>query len=374
MSFPMKYLPRIATAFAALSLLASCAALAHEGHDHGGAPGAENVVTGPVTLSEEAIKNLGVQTVEANLAPLQRSTEMVARIQGLPERLAKITPRAEGRVAEILVKLGDAVKAGQPLLRFEPLTVGNPPVVLKAPIGGYVIRQDASLGQSLTPESVLMEVADYSQVLARGMTFESADLALIQPGQPARVRLDVFPNESFEGKVQRLDVGLEPDSRTFDVYVLLENPELKLRPNMLASVVLGLGEAQDVLAVPQRALLGDTGNLFVFVQDGATFERRNVVLGMRAGDQVEILEGVLPGDMVVTQGNYQLQFATAAPKKDAAKEGGARPTAEEHSHEGVDGIVEVLTRKSAQLPLWAWMLGAFALGGFVFGFLFRRTA
>jgi hypothetical protein len=53
---------------------------------------------------------------------------------------------------------------------------------------------------------------------------------------------------------------------------------------------------------------GDLGNLFVFVRDGNSFERRNVVIGMKAGDQVEIVEGLLPGDLVVTEGHYQLQF------------------------------------------------------------------
>ena len=96
--------------------------------------------------------------------------------------------------------------------------------------------------------------------------------------------------------------------------MLLDNPELQLRPNMQASVSIAIGEAQEVLAVPQRAVLGDLGNLFVFVRDGNTFERRNVVVGMKAGDQVEIVEGVLPGDNVVTEGNYQLQFATTTAK------------------------------------------------------------
>ena len=112
---------------------------------------------------------------------------MAARIEGLPERQAKISARAEGRVAEIMVKLGDRVTTGQPLLRFDPLAVGNPPVLLKAPIDGFVVRQDASIGQALRPDTVLMEVADYSQVLARATTFESPDLSLIKVGDPARV-------------------------------------------------------------------------------------------------------------------------------------------------------------------------------------------
>ncbi|MFN2508100.1 MAG: efflux RND transporter periplasmic adaptor subunit [Chthoniobacterales bacterium] len=336
--------------------------LAHEGHVHG--PGeTEAAATGPVVLTDEAIKNLGVQTVEATLAPLQRAIAMIGRIEGLPERLAKIAPRAEGRVAEILVKLGDRIAAGQPVLRFEPRTVGNPPVILNSPINGFVVRQDATLGQALNPDTVLIEVADYSQVLARGMTFESPDLPLIKPGQNARVRLDIFPARVFEGKVQRLDVGLERESRTFEVYVLLDNPELQLRPNMQASVSIAIGDPQEVLAVPQRAVLGDLGNLFVFVRDGNTFERRNVVIGMKTGDQVEIVEGVLPGENVVTEGQYQLQFATGP-----AKEAAAPVDEHGHSHDAESkGSVG-----SKHLPGWAWGIGGMLIGALLVGLVRRR--
>ncbi|HEV3409642.1 MAG TPA: efflux RND transporter periplasmic adaptor subunit [Chthoniobacterales bacterium] len=335
-------------------------AFAHEGHSHGPEEGG-TIATGPVTLTDEAIKNLDIQTFEVNLTPLQRTIQMIGRIEGLPERQAKIAPRSEGRVAEILVKLGDRVTAGQPVLRFEPLTVGNPPVVLRSPIDGYVIRQDANIGQSLTPETMLMEVADYSQVLARGMTFETPDLALIKPGQNAQVRLNVFPNRVFEGKVQRLDVGLEPESRTFEVFVLLDNPELQLRPNMQASVTIAIGEAQELLAVPERAVLGDLGNLFVFVRDGNTFERRNVVLGIRSGEMVEITEGVLPGDQVVTQGHYQLQFAAGDTKKAAA-------AADEHGHSHDQGAAGVPHKHA---PPWLWAIAGFIAGGLIFALLFR---
>jgi multidrug efflux pump subunit AcrA (membrane-fusion protein) len=349
--------------------LAAHTARAHEGHDHGPA-GTDSPAFGPITLSEATIRNLGVKTVEANPVPLQRSLQMAARIEGLPERQAKISPRAEGRVAEILVKLGDRVTADQPLLRFDPLTVGNPPVLLKSPIDGFVVRQDASIGQALRPDTVLMEVADYTQVLARAITFESPDLSEIKAGGPARVQVQVFPDQVFEGRVQRLDVRLERESGTFEVYVLLENPELKLRPNMQATATIGIGEAQEVIAVPQRAVLGDLGNLFVFVQtdEPNTFARRDVVVGLKAGDQVEIVEGVLPGEKVVTHGNYQLQFATGVTK---TAETTGNPDEMGHAgHEHGDGGKGI----SVHFPVWAWAIGAFALGAFLFGFLLRRPA
>jgi len=266
-----------------------------------------------------------------------------------------------------LVHLGDRVTVGQPVLKFEPRIVGNPAVILHSPINGFVVRQEASLGQALNPDTVLMEVADYSQVLARGMTFETPDLALIKPGQDASVRLDVFRDRVFRGRVQRLDVGLERESRTFEVYVLLDNPELQLRPNMQASVSIAIGEAQEALAVPQRAVLGDLGNLFVFVRDGNTFERRNVVLGIKSGEQVEIVEGVLPGDQVVVEGHYQLQFATSAAKTAAA--------ADEH---GPAGHSHDEAQKAAisdkHLPGWAWGIGGLVLGALMVALTRRRTS
>ncbi|HVF71610.1 MAG TPA: efflux RND transporter periplasmic adaptor subunit [Chthoniobacterales bacterium] len=349
--------------------LVTSLARAHEGHVHG-PEGADAPAFGPITLSKETIQNLGLQTVEANPAPLQRSLQMAARIEGLPERQARISPRAEGRVAEILVKLGDRVTAGQALLRFDPLTVGNPPVVLKSPIDGFVVRQDASIGQALRPETVLMEVADYTHVLARATTFESPDLSAIKAGDRARVRVQVFPDQVFEGKVQRLDVALERESGTFEVYVLLDNSDLKLRPNMQATATIGIGEGPEVVALPQRAVLGDLGNLFVFVQtdEPNTFERRNVVIGMKAGDLVEIVEGVLPGEKVVIQGNYQLQFAVTAKK---TEEAAAKP--DEMGHTDHDHAEE---SKGSwfHFPGWVWAIGGFGLGSLLFGFLLRRTA
>lgn len=334
--------------------LISTLAQAHEGHVHGPEQNDNAPSLGPIVLTEATIRNLGIETVEAQPAPLQRTLRMAARIQGLPERQAKISPRGEGRVAEILVKLGDHVTAGQPLLRFDPLAVGNPRVTLSSPIDGYIVRQEVSLGQVLSPETAIMEVADYAQVLARAATFESPDLSAIKVGQPAEVRLDILGNETFTGKVQRLDVALEKESGTFEVYVLLENPELRLRPNMQAVVTLAVGEAHEALAVPERAVLGDIGNYFVFVQgENNEFERHGVVLGMRAGDKVEIVEGVLPGDKVITRGNYQLQFAAGAKKGDAASSAPALP-------------------KQKSAAGWLWALAGFVAGASIVAFFLRR--
>lgn len=304
-------------------------AFAHEGHDHAPQPGdAAGNVSGPVELSDTAITNLSVETVEAAIVELQPSVQLVAQVQPLPEKVAQITARFDGTVGEILVKLGEPVKAGQPLIRLVPRTIGNPEVIVKAPLSGAVTKVNVTLGQAFSPDTVLMVVGDYSSVLARGIAYENPEILALKIGDPATLTLDAFPGHRFEGAIQRSDVGLESDSKTFEVYALIDNHDGKLRPNLLGQLSVGIGKAQSVLAVPEKAILGDLGNLFAFVREGTTFEKRPVRLGIKSGGQVEILEGLFPGEQVVTRGNYQLQYASGTSKKEksAGKTEAASPS------------------------------------------------
>jgi len=290
-------------------------AFAHEGHDHAPQPGgASGNMSGPVELSDTAIANLGVETVEATIVELQPSVQLVAQVEPLPEKVAQITARFDGTVGEILVKLGEPVKTGQPLIRLVPRTIGNPEVMVKSPLAGAVTKVNVTLGQAFSPDTVLMVVGDYSNVLARGIAYENPEVLALKIGDPATLTVDVFPGHPFAGVIQRSDVGLESDSKSFEVYSLIDNHDGQLRPNLLGQLSVGIGKAQAVLAVPEKAILGDLGNLFAFVREGNTFEKRPVRLGIKTGGQVEILDGIFPGEQVVTRGNYQLQYASGVPK------------------------------------------------------------
>jgi multidrug efflux pump subunit AcrA (membrane-fusion protein) len=86
------------------------------------------------------------------------------------------------------------------------------------------------------------------------------------------------------------------------------------------------GTSQTVVAVPRRAVLGRLGAKFVYVQtEPLHFERHEVVTGLVSGDRVEIVEGVLPGDIVVTNGHYQLQYTTSG-------EAAAGEAGHDHAH------------------------------------------
>ncbi|MFM8982482.1 MAG: efflux RND transporter periplasmic adaptor subunit, partial [Spartobacteria bacterium] len=292
-------------------LLCSLPLLAGPGHDHGPAMGI-SAHTGPVTLSEAQRKNLDLQTTPAAIVDLAPSVEIPAILVVPPEKHGSVSAPFAGRVLEVLVKLGQQIQAGDPVVRVAPLAVGSPAQTLASPVSGHVIRQNAMPGLAFTPETTLVEVGDDTQLLAQGLIFQSPELNKIQIGAPAALLLDVFPGEEFPGVLQRLDTGHAAEDPGFHLYAAIPNPAHRLRPNYRGLLRIALGEAQPAIAIPRRAILGSLGKLFVFVEneDGA-FEKREVVTGIRSGNLVEILEGVLPDEKVVTVGNYQLQYLGA---------------------------------------------------------------
>lgn len=314
--------------FIILTLLGSMGlawqAFAHGGEDHAAAPGTDTSagVVSTVNLSDTAINNLGIQTVKAVIAPRAASVDVNGLVEFLPERQAIITSRAAGRVSEIHVKVGEKVTKGQSLLTIQPIFVGSSPVAIPSPLTGFVTKQSVVLGQSVTPEAALMEVGDPSEILVRGVMYETPDVAKIQVGQSVRVTSSLIGSEALLGKVQRMDGAYDRGSRTFNVYALVNNPDRRLLANMQVVLSIEIATPADILTVPIKSILGDSGEQFLFVRSGNDFERRSVKLGAKFGTDREVLEGVFPDEEVVTVGNYQLQFAKSAePKKGDKKDG-----------------------------------------------------
>ncbi|MEO8438893.1 MAG: efflux RND transporter periplasmic adaptor subunit [Spartobacteria bacterium] len=331
------------------TLITPLKALAHAGHDK--APGEEGEVTtkGPITISSEAKANLGVKVEEAELRTIEKTLSAIGAIEAIPTRSAVVSSRIAGRVASISVVSGDKVTKGQTLVEVESRQVGNPPprVPYAAPIDGVVTTVEAALGAPVEPDKNLLEVVDLSEVYAEGRIFEG-QVAAVKAGQKVRVYVESFPDEVFEGMVDVVSGALDPESRTLRIWAKLKNPDGKLRPNMRARLSIVTSEADSVIAVPHSAILGEAGNLFAFVQSddkGLTYERRPVVVGTKDDRYVEIIEGIYPGDKVVTLGNYQLQYVV--PTKPAASGG---HEAADHEHAETKAGSSFLSRS---LILWA---------------------
>ncbi len=352
---------------AAVILLWALPAISHTGHAE--APGADAVsgaAGGPIEVSETARRNLGLQIGEVELRPIETTLRVIGEITAEPDLSATVSSRIAGRVTRVFAKEGERVRRGERLVEIESLQLGDPPprVRYPTPIDGIVIDRHVVAGDDVEPRGHLFEIADLQELLAIGHVFEG-QIGQVEVGQAVRVRVPSFPDETFEGVVERLGGKLDQASRSLAIYVRVKNPDERLRPHMRATLSLVTGRADLALAVPKSAVLGDAGALFVFVQSDDTpdlFDRRPVVVGVSNDRYIEVIDGVAPGERVVTEGNYSLQFLPPV----------ASLAAEAH------GEPDEIAASEARGTWLLWVVGAGALAAAlalaVFAFRLRARA
>ena len=300
-----------------LAISVASQASAHEGEDHAAAPGTDSSVgalSGPIEVSQVAQRNLGLMVEEAQLRPVETTLRVIGEIQADPARSGTVSSRIPGRVSAVFAQEGESVQKGLWLVEVESLQLGDPPprVRYTSPVSGVVTDRHVVVGDDVEPTRHLFEVADLSEVLAVGRVFE-AQIGQVSVGQKVRLRVPSYPDQVFEGVVERLGGKLAAESRSLAVYVRVANPDTRLRPHMRATLTLVTGGAELALAIPKAAILGESGNLYAFVQDEdrvERFERRPLVLGVSNDRFVEVIDGLYPGERVVTEGNYSLQYLT----------------------------------------------------------------
>jgi len=178
---------------------------------------------------------------------------------------------------------------------------------------GYVTKLNVTRQEHVKRGTVLFEVADLSSVWVMFDAYES-DLSLVEEGQTINFTTATHLGEKFEGTVSFVDPSVNNMSRTADVRVKANNPNQKLKPNMLAEGILTAEVSNErSLLVPKSAVLWTGPRSIVFVQlsetEKPTFIAREVTLGKRVGNQYIILEGLEAGEEVVTHGNFKLDGA-----------------------------------------------------------------
>lgn len=304
------------------------------GHDHGESAFAGG--TGPAThfdLTEQQMSNLDIKSAKAEFLPMQNTVDMLAFTELLPERTAAVSPHFEGKIVDITVQVGEKVKKGQPLVTLQPVNVGTQKVILYAAIDGFVMQLDAGLGEIIPTGGNIMHIGDPTQMLVRGVAYETPDIGSIKVGQNVEVHLDVNPDLHIDGTVQRINRVIDPASRTFSVFALIDTPEGDIQPGLQGTVEIFTGNDAPVLAVPKRAVLGELGSYFVYVIKGQEIEKRDVTLGVKTGHHIEIMSGLFPNERVVTNGNYQLQYMSVGGIQDHAHDEEPHDEQEGHAHD-----------------------------------------
>ncbi|HFD7915549.1 TPA: efflux RND transporter periplasmic adaptor subunit [Legionella pneumophila] len=267
----------------------------------------EGGTKGPVHLTPEQARMLDIKVVQATHRPMAQLLGLNGQIQLLPDAQADVSIRISGSVTAIDVNLGDSVKAGQRLATVQSRLVGNPPpsVAVNAPIAGIIDARNINLGQAVEPNTVLFHISNRDKLLVVAQVYEE-DLGKVKVGQEVNVRVLSYPKQTFPGLVTLIEPNLDPLTRTVNVRITLDNKERLLKPGMFVRANVILTHNKAALTVPNTVLLQADSKQFVFVQNGGTYKRVDVKVGAVEDDYSEIIDGLVPGDLVVTQGNREL--------------------------------------------------------------------
>jgi len=199
-------------------------------------------------------------------------------------------------------------------------------VRLHAPISGVVIARKVIAGEGVDAGDTLLKIADYSRVQIEGELPESIVERLgSAANKQVRIRR-VWGTTEIPigvGRVRFVSPVIDPVKRTTHVIVEADNPDGLLRDGLYVDLAIVLREETSAIVVPVSAVVKDGPMYFVFVQDGDFYKKQDINPGVADDRVVEVLDGVLPGDVIVTRGAYSLtqlrpKAAVEAPAADAA--------------------------------------------------------
>ncbi|HXT99769.1 MAG TPA: efflux RND transporter periplasmic adaptor subunit [Polyangia bacterium] len=189
---------------------------------------------------------------------------------------------------------------------------GSARVTIRTPLGGFVLSRDAVQGQTVTAEHVIATVGDLEHVYFLGRLFEK-DLARVKVGASAEVRLNAYPDEVFDAKIETIGRQLDPAARTVTARIRVRNHGDLVKVGLFGTALVVVGAAAATakhVVVPLSAVTRVASRDAVFVrQADGDFELHPVTVGRTAAGRVEILSGLRAGEVVVVDGAFTLKSA-----------------------------------------------------------------
>ncbi len=254
-------------------------------------------------LKEQLANDLAAR----ELARLREATQAIPR-RRLIETEATVAASASRResVRRELELAGLEASRIESLLQTR-LIQSTLPIV--APISGTVVSLDRVIGQALRADEKLCELHQSGRPWIESYAPESL-VPTLAPGQLARIRFPGLKDFVLTGRVARQSGVIDPDQRGMDFWIELdEDPPIPLRYRQMAQVALALESRSPLLAVPKSAIVREGNRSFVFVKHAATYDRREVQLGLVDDRHAEVISGLREGELIALTAAEELNAA-----------------------------------------------------------------
>jgi len=179
---------------------------------------------------------------------------------------------------------------------------GNGIFTVHAPMSGYIIHKKASPGTMISPESdAVFTIADLSTVWVIANVYAS-NLLCVREGMDVEMTTFSYPNEKFHGKINALSQIFDPEERVLKARIVMDNKDLKLKPEMSMLITLKDKTAQHLMAIPSDALIFDNNQYFVVVEESSgSFAIRSVIPQGHNNKTSYIASGLSEGENIVVK-------------------------------------------------------------------------
>lgn len=247
----------------------------------------------------QVLARIGTDLLEASLAEAQaelghaeaefnKTTELFNR---------QAIPRQELTAATSNFKRAEA-RVKQAELRVERS-------IIRAPVAGIAIERDIEMGEVVPAGSLVTVLHQVSRLKARAGIPED-DIPFFKVGAAARIGVDAYPDQQFEGKIHFLSPAATGQNRTFPAEVAIDNRSGDLRPGMIVRLFLVKQVFEDVIVIPRDAVLERDTGYVAFVLNGDRAEIRLVETGPSEDNDIVILDGLAAGDKLIVTGHRNL--------------------------------------------------------------------
>ena len=177
--------------------------------------------------------------------------------------------------------------------------------LISSPLKGTIKTRHIKVGEFVRKGDKLVEILDIDKIIVK-VNIPEQEILSIQVGQNVEVALYIMEKKTFLGRVK--NIGLEADSsnRTFPVEILVDNKERQLRAGMLARATFTKNVDKDQIVIPRHTVLErDQGRVVYVFEDGKAF-RRDITIGLSQLDQVQVVQGLNKGELIVVEGHTKL--------------------------------------------------------------------
>ncbi len=280
-------------------------------------------IDSPDLIQAESTLIGAAAALELTSKELARAKDLYTTNVGVPQRELEQAVSDEQTAEGALKAARDAVRVfGKSEAEIDQIIASrriDPVLVVPSPISGQITSFNGPPGLLVQPGNppAPYTVANVSVKWMLADVVES-DIPFFHLGQPVQVKVMAYPDREFRGKISKIYAAVDPDTHRATIRSEITDPKNELRPGMLANFVIGIHGPVQATAIPANGVVREAdGTMTVWVTtDRHHFVQRVVKTGLRRDDQVQILAGLQPGELVVADGAVFLSNMLEAPPSD----------------------------------------------------------